>query len=102
MYCIFQGGSRGGPYLNGLNGCKNKCCDCTMPQSNFVSGYISPNRKRIAGDLLNSASDSLEQKVEMASKNSTGPITISQDGWSNVRNDPILATCLYVDGKSYL
>lgn len=65
-------------------------------------GYNSPNRKRIAGDLLNAASDRLEQEVKMAIKNSTGPITLSQDGWSNVRNDPILATSLHVDGKCYL
>ena len=29
-------------------------------------------------------------------------VTLSQDGWSNIHREPIIATCLHVDGKTFL
>ncbi len=28
-------------------------------------------------------------------------VTLVEDGWSNIHNEPVVATCLTVNGKSY-
>ncbi len=52
--------------------------------------YTPPNRKRLAGDLLDTVykevTDEIIEKLAY-----TETITISQDGWSNTQNDPIIA-----------
>ena len=38
---------------------------------------------------------------EMKAKISGKSATLIEDGWSNIHNEPIIASCLQVEGKSY-
>ncbi|KAJ8039259.1 hypothetical protein HOLleu_16915 [Holothuria leucospilota] len=62
-------------------------------------GYQPPTRKAIGGTLLDSVSEKLQDDMR---KNLDGKeATLVEDGWSNIHNDPVTATCLHVDGTSY-
>ena len=37
-----------------------------------------------------------------ANLNGCANVTLVQDGWSNIHNEPVIATCLLVDDKYYL
>lgn len=62
-------------------------------------GYQPPSRKALANNLLDCVSGDLEKdmKKELQSK----VVTVVEDGWSNVHNDPVTATCVHVNGKSF-
>ncbi|KAK2164706.1 hypothetical protein LSH36_60g06037 [Paralvinella palmiformis] len=64
------------------------------------NGYQSPSRKQIAGNLLDSVYDQLQSDMKKLIDCKTG--TLVQDGWSNIHNEPIIASSLQVEGKSYL
>lgn len=57
-------------------------------------GYSLPNRKQLGGTLLNEASEKIEQK--MKNEMDGASITLLQDGWSSVRNDPSVPACIQV------
>lgn len=62
-------------------------------------GYIPPSRKALAGELLDQVSTEV---IHQTKKNVEGkPVTLVEDGWSNIHNDPIIATCIHSEGKSY-
>ena len=65
-------------------------------------GFKPPNRKQLSGELLNRCCDEVElsMKEEMASDSTT--VTLQQDGWSSIQNDPIIGTCLHSGSKAYL
>jgi len=62
-------------------------------------GYQPPSRKTLAGDLLETVNTELQgtMQKELAGKD----VTLVEDGWSNVHNDPVTATCVHVNGKSF-
>ncbi|XP_031328801.1 uncharacterized protein LOC116159856 [Photinus pyralis] len=65
-------------------------------------GYKCPNRKDLGGKLLDDVSESIDLQMIEDLCNSNRPLTILQDGWSNVRNDPIIATSIHTGKDSYL
>ena len=64
------------------------------------SSYKSPSRKELAGSLLDSVHNQMEELVHESLKGKEGTLAIK--GWSNIHNEPITAVCVQVDGKSYI
>lgn len=59
-------------------------------------GYEPPKRKKLSGELLDKIYDETTTEVKDAiSGMAHGCLTLMQDGWSSVRNDPILAHCIH-------
>lgn len=56
-------------------------------------GYKPPNRKQLAGPLLDNAEESVSKQLSEQLKNCT--ITLVQDGWSSIKNDPIIASSIH-------
>lgn len=64
-------------------------------------GYQPPNRKALAGDLLDTVHEVIQSmKAEITDDRST--LTIMQDGWSNVKKYAIIAHCVHNGTKAYL
>lgn len=65
----------------------------------FRPGYVPPNRDRIANDLLDTVYNEVDSKLmdEMhhLDKKCTS-ITLCQDGWSSIHNDPIIASSVHI------
>ena len=64
-----------------------------------VKEKLRLDRKSLAGPLLDSACENVEE--EMKAKLKSKMCIISQDGWSNISNAPIIATTLLHEGESY-
>lgn len=62
-------------------------------------GYTPPTRKVLGGQLLDKITEDMQAEMKEKIDGKSG--SIAQDGWSNCHNDPIIATTLIVDGKSY-
>jgi len=56
-------------------------------------GYKPPNRKQLAGPLLDNAEVSVSKELVDQLKECT--ITLVQDGWSSIKNDPIIASSIH-------
>ena len=63
-------------------------------------GYKPPNRKRLAGELLDTVCAELEREAKKATNGSMA--TFCLDGWSNVAKDPIIASSIQVSNKVYI
>lgn len=65
-------------------------------------GFKGPGRKKLANSLLDERHQVLEDTLlaEMTSDSVTA--TISIDGWSNIKNEPIVATCVYTGKATHL
>jgi len=62
-------------------------------------GYTPPNRKALAGPLLDKVYESVE---EVTARNlNDKPVTLIQDGWSDVHNSPVIAQCIHTVSKAY-
>ncbi|KAB7500651.1 hypothetical protein Anas_11817 [Armadillidium nasatum] len=61
---------------------------------------LPPNRKRLTNQLL----DKVNEEVIQAIKNdlTDSCLTLVQDGWTNVSNDPMIAHCLHNGHQSFL
>src|SRR5215813_14277847 len=83
---------------------------CNIPFSNvenkyFIDmiaalrpGYKVPSRKCLAEGLLDKVTQGLEETVL---KNVSGKsVTLMQDGWSNIHNEPVIANSIHCNGKS--
>lgn len=55
-------------------------------------GYKPPNRKQIAGKLLDEVYNSTQEAVKNELKNKV--VNLAIDGWSNVRQDSIVCVCV--------
>jgi hypothetical protein len=57
-------------------------------------------RKDLAGRLLDAEHDKIDgnMRARLEGKN----VVLSQDGWSNIHREPIIASCLHVPGRSFL
>jgi len=62
-------------------------------------GYTPPSHKAIGGILLDNVHDQLTQDGRDSVSGETA--TLVQVGWSNIHNEPIVASCLQVDNKSF-
>lgn len=62
-------------------------------------GYKPPSRKALSENLLNEVTSKLENQMMLALENKE--CTLMEDGWSNIHNEPVIATCLHTSGKSY-
>jgi len=60
-------------------------------------GYTPPSRKAIGGILLDNVHNQLTQDVRDSVSGKTA--TLVRDGWSNIHNEPIVASCLQVEGS---
>lgn len=67
--------------------------------SSLRPGYTPPTAKMLSGPLLDKVSNGLED--ELARKLDGKNATLVEDGWSNIHNEPVTATSLHVDNKSY-
>ena len=49
--------------------------------------------------MLDTVNDNLEEDMKTAISGKTA--TYIEDGWSNIHNEPVIASCLQVEGKNY-
>jgi len=63
-------------------------------------GYTGPSMDMISGELLDSVSKQVDDELAAGIGNCS--LTLMSDGWSGVRNDPIIATSIHTGSKAYL
>ncbi|XP_047128963.1 uncharacterized protein LOC124809189 isoform X2 [Hydra vulgaris] len=63
--------------------------------SSLRPGYKPPNRKMLGGELLEKVYEEVNKKMMDQLTQEEKTITIMQDGWSSVTNDPIIAHSAY-------
>lgn len=74
---------------------------CTKDMFNeFRAGYEAPNRKQLSGTLLDKVHDDIESEFKKKTKDESA--TLSMDGWSSIKNDPIIASSIQIQGKTHL
>lgn len=57
-------------------------------------GYSGPSSNDLGGKLLDAVSDDVDESIKKQLEENTS-ITLLLDGWSNVKNDPVIATCIH-------
>ena len=62
-------------------------------------GYQPTTRKALSEILLDQVHDKLQAK--MKSKLEGKVVTLQQDGWSNIQNDPVIATSVRCEDEGY-
>ena len=62
-------------------------------------GYKPPNRKALSTKHLDKTHERLQTNMKANLEGKV--VTIQQDGWSNIHNDPVIATSVTCDGKGY-
>ena len=62
-------------------------------------GYTPPTARNLSGPLLNKVSGELD--AELAQKLDGKTATLVEDDWSNIHNEPVTATSLHIENKSY-
>lgn len=65
-------------------------------------GYKGPSRSALAGPLLDIVSAEIDLQMQKQIADSSSCCTLLQDGWSNVKNDPIIATTVHTGSSSFL
>ncbi len=70
-----------------------KVCNMMRP------GYTPPTSKQVSDKHLDKCFE--REQAAMKSKLKNKPTTIQQDGWTNIKQDPIIATSLTTDGKVF-
>ncbi|CAH0547292.1 unnamed protein product [Brassicogethes aeneus] len=65
-------------------------------------GCKPPNKKDLAGDLLDEAAEKVDHQIIEDISQDNRPITVLQDGWSSVNNDLILAISIHTGMRLYL
>ena len=64
-------------------------------------GYSGPNRLNLGGKLLDAASLEAEELLKHKLSESRSTVTLLVDGWTNIKNEPIIATCIHTGLKSF-
>lgn len=59
--------------------------------------HCLPTRKQLAGNLLDDIMEDATRETKEVLKDKS--VTLIQDGWSNIHNQPVIANCLS-DGKN--
>jgi len=67
---------------------------------NLRPGYKPPSSNMIGGQLLDITYEKFE--IDLKEKLKSKSLTLTIDGWSNVRNDSIQAISLHTSTKSFL
>ena len=67
--------------------------------SDLRPGYSAPNRKTLAGPLLDVTYEDTKKSVRVQLKEDNA-VTLIQDGWSNVHNEPVVAHNICSKGKT--
>ncbi|KAB7504700.1 hypothetical protein Anas_10606, partial [Armadillidium nasatum] len=67
---------------------------------NLRPDYEPPNRKRLDNQLLYKVNEEVIQAIKNDLTDSC--LTLVQDGWTNVSNDPMIAHCLHNGHQSFL
>lgn len=62
-------------------------------------GYKLPTRKALGDKHLDSVTEQLSEQMMVHLQGKT--VTLVEDGWSNLHNEPVVARCLSVEGKSF-
>ena len=62
-------------------------------------GYKPPTRKAISGALLDQTHTKLQSSMKAKLQGKT--VTMQQDGWSTLQNDPVIATSVTCEGGSF-
>jgi len=62
-------------------------------------GYKPPSRKTLSGTLLDQTHSKLQSTMKTKLQGKT--ITMQQDGWSTLQNDPVIATLVTCEGCDY-
>ena len=70
--------------------------------SQLRPGYVPPCRKKIGSVLLDKIFDEENSKLKDNALKTDSVLVLSQDGWSSVSNNPIIAHSVLVNGKSFL
>lgn len=62
-------------------------------------GYTPPSRKTLSGTLLDKVFDQVNDNIveQLEGKD----VTLVQDGWSDVHNQPVIASCVHTGNKSF-
>ena len=63
-------------------------------------GYEPPTSRALSGKLLDNLHDQLHENMGQQLKDK--PVCLQQDGWSDVHQHPVVATCINVEGKALL
>lgn len=66
--------------------------------SDLRSGYTSPNRRNLANKLLDKIYITTQEEAK--NKLNGKSVTLIQDGWSGIHNEPVSASCVS-DGKKF-
>jgi hypothetical protein len=67
--------------------------------SKMRPGYDPPTRKQLAETLLDKVHGELKEDMKEALSGKTA--TLINDGWSNIHNEPVIASCLQVEKDVY-
>ena len=62
-------------------------------------GYSPPNRKDLSGHLHNTIHDQINEHILDQTRDKD--VTLVQDGWSDIHNDPVIATSIHTGSKTY-
>ena len=65
-------------------------------------GYNPPDRHKLGGELLDEAANTVDQELSNNLKPENCSLTLLLDGWSSIKNDPIIATSIHTGKKSFL
>lgn len=63
-------------------------------------GYEPPNRKAIGSTLLSKVNEEAKKSLQLDVRTKT--VTLLQDGWSSVTNDPVIAHSIHNGKEAYL
>ena len=62
-------------------------------------GYTPPDRKKLSGFLLDTVFVAINGHV--ADQLEGKDVTLVQDGWSDIHNQPVIASCVHTGSKSF-
>lgn len=65
-------------------------------------GYSPPTRKDLVGPLLDEIHEEVEESLNSQLSDSDCTLTLCMDGWSSVKNDPILASSVHTGKNTFL
>ena len=63
-------------------------------------GYSGPSSSALAGNLLDEFSVDVDNSIKKQLEEISS-VTLLLDGWSNVQNDPVIATCIHTGSTSF-
>ena len=65
----------------------------------LLPGYVAPNRKTLSGHLLDKVFNTINDQV--AEQLEGKDVTLVQGRWSDIHNQPVIASCAHTGSKLY-